>query len=190
MKKVFYNTKIIFILLLICSCEKKKTSIEKAIHYSENLKEITDSLNKFKSYNIDLLICRYSEDSLFGKLKLEVPNIPYHVNTPHYGYKKINNIDILFIDNLGSNNLSEAEKQKLMNNEIIGDNYYRIKHLIDSGKITFGHQFTNHPFVKFIFYNNDTKKINCFDNMMESDAYYEAYKDNKEYNESTFYPSQ
>ena len=169
---------------MITSCETKKSNIEKAKQYTESIEMISDSLKKIKAYKVDLLICSYSSDSKYGKLTFQSPSEPYFISTPFYDYKRINGIDILFIDYPETEKLSELEKETFLNEEVTGDNYNKIKHLIENGKVTFGKKLTNYPFYKFIFCKKNKNIITCFDNIMES----KAYKESKVYNENIFYP--
>ncbi|UOX34445.1 hypothetical protein LXD69_02785 [Flavobacterium sediminilitoris] len=189
MEKTFYYAKIVILFFIITSCENRNSNLINAKKYTTSIKSISDSLNKLKTYNLDLLICSYSEDSIYGKLLFESPNKPYSIGTAYYDYERVNNIDILFIDYSEVKNLTKTENDKLYNKEKIGDNYYKIEHLVKSGKITFGKKFTNYPFLKFIFCKENISNVNCLDNIMESKAYYEAYESNIEYEEKIFYPN-
>ena len=150
---------------------------------------VVDSLQKIKIYNVDLLICSYSQDSEYGKLTFENPMNAYSIGTPFYDYKRIYDIDILFIDYSETDKLSEFEQEDFFKNSSKSENYQKIKHLVENGIITFGQQFTNYPFYTFVFCNRNNNQIKCFDNIMESKAFYEAYQNNKKYNESIFYPN-
>ncbi|MEG0916074.1 MAG: hypothetical protein RSF68_03580 [Myroides sp.] len=186
-KAKFYSIQVI-VLLFFLSCNLEKSNFEKAMQYSETMKVITDSLLKIKTYNVDLLICSYSNDSEYSKLMFENPGSTYSISMPFYDYKRISGIDILFVDYYETEKSKVFEKVTFSNEEIKGRNYHKIQHLVKNGKITFGKKFTNYPFYKFVFCNKNKDQIKCFDNLMESNAYNKSYKEGKVYKENIFYP--
>ena len=188
MKNIFYYTKVTLLFLFLFSCKNKSSNIEKAKQYSKSIREVTDSLNKLKSYNLDLLICSYSEDSNYGKLMFISPSKTYFIGTTLYNYEKINGIDIIFID-YSEIRKNSKQKDEILNTESKEDNYNKIKHLVKSNKVSFGVKNTNYPFIKFVFCKKNINKINCFDNILESKAYFDTHITGEKYSEDKFYPN-
>lgn len=155
------------------SCKKEKTNLEQAIEVCEKTQAIKDTILKFKeSYNTDLVVCYYDEyPKTHVSLSFMNPSQPYKLDSQFYDYKQIEGVDVIFKTHLGWEKLAETERRKislkLMNNEPVGKNLFKIQKFLDEGKVVFtGLATNNDPTIDFVYCKNDVNNIICYDYIM------------------------
>lgn len=186
-KRFFITAKAIalfFILMVSVNCKRKESTTNKSesnhldsvYHLIRDIDVIGDSIKSIKKPGLTkLLVCIYSESESYRKVYLYAPNLPYSIKN-NYLLKNINGMDVLIVD------IKDTNFNKTQNLEI--------KNLVKQNIIDFDQTgvFENPPFYKFIICKNDSKKISCFDNIMQGKETINSIKDNRVYNESVFYP--
>jgi len=174
MRKSFIYAILIFtISIFLTSCKKEvKNNLTETIYFIENIESIKDSIIKLKTYHVKLAICSLKKINGFNEVTITTPNIPYFIENK-FAYKNINGTNVLFID----------YNEKVSNKKIL-------KNILSNNIVTFegNSKYIDPPFLKFVFCENDYKRIKCFDNIMQNNIQRECLQKRIIYNDSLFYP--